>query len=106
MALVKLNWNPKTKELRQFGAVFMGGFVLIGLLKYFWPFERIFVQNKPFGFWMIVSGLLVGAIGLTGTKLALAFYWIWLSIAWIMGNIMSRLIIGAIYFLVFTPMSV
>jgi hypothetical protein len=53
---------------------------------------------------MIVIGLVVGGIGLTGTRLALPLYWIWLSIAWVMGNIMSRVIIAAIYFLVFTPM--
>ena len=92
------------KELRSFGAIFMGGFVLIGLVKYFWPFERILTQNKTVGFWLIILGLVVGAVGLTGTKLALPFYWLWLGIAFVMGNIMSRVIIAAIYFLIFTPM--
>ena len=104
MALVQLNWNPSKKELRSFGAIFMGGFVLIGLVKYFWPFDRIITQNKTAGLWLIGMALVVGAIGLTGTKLALPFYWVWLGIAWIMGNIMSRVIITGIYFLVFTPM--
>ena len=104
MSLIKLNWTPGRKELRSFGAIFLGGFVLIGLLKYFWPFERIFTQNKTVGFWLIVLGVVVGGIGLTGTKLALHFYWLWLGIAFVMVNIMSRIIIAAIYFLVFTPM--
>jgi hypothetical protein len=43
-------------------------------------------------------------IGLTGTKLALPFYWLWLGIAYVMGNIMSRVIITAIYLFIFTPM--
>lgn len=104
MSLVKLNWTPGKKELRSFGAIFMAGIVLIGLVKYFWPFERFLAQDKTFGFWMIAVGLVVGAIGLTGTKLALPFYWLWLGIAFVMGNIMSRVVIAAIYFLVFTPM--
>jgi hypothetical protein len=104
MALVQLNWSPTSKELRQFGATFMGGFVVIGLVKYFWPFERILTQDKTFGLWAIGIGLVVGAIGLTGTKVALPFYWVWLGIAWVMGNIISRIIIAAIYFLIFTPM--
>lgn len=104
MAIVQLNWKPGKKELRSFGAIFLGGFVAIGLVKYFWPFERFITQNKTVGIWMIGIGLVVGAIGLTGTKLALPFYWVWLSIAFVMGNIMSRIIIAAIYFLVFTPM--
>lgn len=104
MSFVRLNWHPKKKELRSFGAVFMAGFVLIGLVKYFWPFERVFTQNKTLGIWLIAIGLIVGAIGLTGTKLALPFYWVWLGIAWVMGNIMSRVIMAGVYFLLFTPM--
>src|SRR5881392_2156559 len=99
MALVKLNWKPTATELRKFGAVFMGGFLAIGLVKYFWPFASVLTQNKTVGLWAIGLALVVGGIGLTGTKLALPFYWIWLSIAWVMGNIISRIIIGAIYFL-------
>lgn len=104
MSLVKLNWHPNKRELRAFGAVFMGGFVIIGLIKYFWPFERIFTKNETFGIWMIGIGIAVGAVGLTGTRLALPFYWVWLGIAYVMGNIISRIIITAIYLLVFTPM--
>lgn len=84
----------------------MGGFVLIGLVKYFWPFERILVKNETFGIWMIGIGIVFGAVGLTGTRLAMPFYWMWLGIAYVMGNIISRIIITAIYFLVFTPMRV
>ena len=104
MSFVKLNWQPKKKDLRSFGGIFLGGFVAIGLIKYFWPFERVFTQNKIVGLWFIATGLIVGAIGLTGTKLALPFYWIWLGIAWLLGNIMSRVVVVALYYLIFTPM--
>ena len=105
MSFVRLNWKPNKKELRSFGAIFMGGFALIGLVKYFWPFERIFTQNKTVALWFIGIGVVVGVIGLIGTKLALPPYWVWLGIAYVMGNIMSRVIVAAIYFLVLTPMS-
>lgn len=103
MPFVKLNWRPGRKELRQFGAIFLGGFVIIGLVKYLWPFERFLTRDETVGFWLIVIGVVVGAIGLTGTRLALPFYWLWLGIAFLMGNIMSRVIITAVYFLIFTP---
>lgn len=106
MSFVKLNWHPKAKDLRSFGGIFLGGFVVIGLIKYFWPFERVFTQNKTVGVWFIGIGVVVGAIGLTGTKLALPFYWIWLGIAWLLGNIMSRVVVAALYYLLFTPMRV
>ena len=104
MALVKLNWHPNAKQLRQFGAVFMTGFVLLGLIKYFWPFERLISRDQQVGTWLIALGITVGAIGLTGTRIALPFYWAWLGIAWVLGNVMSRVVITAVYLLVFTPM--
>lgn len=104
MPFVQLNWKPNRKELRQFGAIFMGGFVLIGLVKYLWPFERLIDKNETLGVWLIGIGIVVGAIGLTGSRLALPLYWAWLGIAFVLGNIMSRVIITLIYFLIFTPM--
>ena len=104
MSLVKLNWRPGARELRQFGAVFLCGFVAIGLVKYFWPFERLISRDETLGSWLIGLGLVVGAIGLTGTRIALPFYWAWLGIAFVLGNVMSRVIITLLYFLLFTPM--
>lgn len=104
MPFVKLNWNPNRRELRMFGAIFMGGFVLIGLVKYLWPFERFISKNETAGFWLIAVGIVVGAIGLTGSRLAMPLYWAWLGIAFVLGNVMSRVIITLIYFLLFTPM--
>jgi hypothetical protein len=104
MSYVRLNWHPSKRELRSFGAIFLGGFVAIGLIKYFWPFERVFTQNKTAGFWFIGIGLVVGAIGVTGTNLSLPFYWAWLGLAWLLGNVMSRVIVTLLYYLLFTPM--
>lgn len=82
----------------------MGGFVLLGLAKYLWPFERFIARDPALGLWLIGIGVVVGAIGLTGLRIALPLYWAWLGIAFVLGNIMSRVIITLIYFLVFTPM--
>lgn len=106
MPFVQLNWKPNRRELRQFGAIFMGGFVLIGLAKYLWPFERFISKNETLGLWLIGIGIVVGAIGLTGSRFALPLYWAWLGIAYVLGNIMSRVIMGAIFYLLFTPMSI
>lgn len=84
----------------------MGGFVLIGLVKYLWPFEWFLNKNETLGLWLIGIGIVVGGIGLTGSRLALPLYWAWLGIAFVLGNIMSRVIITLIYFLLFTPMRV
>ena len=106
MPFVQLNWKPNKKELRQFGAIFMGGFVLIGLAKYVWPFGWLISRDQTLGLWLIGIGLVVGGIGLTGSRLALPLYWAWLGVAFVLGNVMSRVIIAAIYYLLFTPMRV
>lgn len=106
MSLVQLNWNPNKRELRSFGAIFLVGFVIIGLVKMFWPFDVLMSRSETAGYWIIGIGLFVGAVGLTGTRLAMPFYLIWIGIAFVMGNIISRLIVAAMYFLVLTPMRV
>ena len=106
MPLVKLNWTPNKKELRQFGAIFMGGFLLLGAAKYFWPFGWLITRDASLGLWLTGIGLVVGSIGLTGSRVALPFYWAWLGVAFVLGNVMSRVIIALIYFLVFTPMRI
>lgn len=105
MSLVKLNWKPSPKELRQFGAIFGSGFLLIGLVKYFWIWNWLFERNEKLGLIFILIGVVGGAIGLTGTKLALPLYWVWIGIAFVLGNIMSRVVITLIYYVVVTPMS-
>jgi len=105
MSLVKLNWKPSPKELRQFGAIFGSGFLLIGLVKYFWIWNWLFERNEKLGLIFIFIGIVGGAIGLTGTKLALPLYWVWIGIAFVLGNIMSRVVITLIYYGVITPMS-
>jgi hypothetical protein len=103
MPFVKLNWKPTPKQLRQFGVVFLTGFVLIGLVKYFWPFSWGITQDKNTGFYSILIGLIGGALGLTGTVIALPLYYLWMGIAFVIGNIMSRVIIVLVYYGVVTP---
>jgi len=104
MSLVKLNWKPNTKELRQFGAIFMGGLLVLGAAKFFWPFDWLIARDRTLGIWLMGIGAVVGSVGLTGARIAMPFYWGWLSVAFVLGNVMSRLIVALIYFLVFTPM--
>jgi len=95
--MININWNPTPKDLRQFGIAMIVGFGIIGLL-------FLFVLGRPeaapycFGF-----GLVAGVLGLTGSKIALIVYIPWMVIAFVMGNIMSRVLLTLFYFLVFTP---
>ena len=97
MSLVRINWKPDAVELRKFGAVLLVGFVIIGgILK--WRNQDTAAEVC---FWI---GGVVGAVGLTGLVIALPFYWIWMGFAFVMGNVMSRLILTMFYYLMITPM--
>ena len=106
MPFVKLNWKPTPKQLRQFGVVFLTGFLVIGLVKYFWPFSWLIHQDKTFGFYTMLIGVIGGGLGLTGTVVALPLYYLWMGIAFVMGNIMSRVIMVLIYYGVVTPLGI
>ncbi len=98
MSLVQINWKPGATDLRKFGVAMIVGFGIIGLLTQF-------VGHKPvaaygcYGF-----GAAAGALGLTGTRLALPVYWAWMGVAFVMGNIMSRVLLAVFYFGMITPM--
>jgi|KBSMisStaDraftv2_1062788.scaffolds.fasta_scaffold156634_3 hypothetical protein len=104
MSFVQVNWTPNRKEIRTFGAIILGGCVLIGLIKLFWPWNWLFSRSETVGFVFILTGLVIGGIGLTGTRAALPFYWAWLGLAFVLGNIMSRVIITVVYFVIITPL--
>ena len=104
MPFVQLNWKPNPKQLRQFGAIFLVGFVLIGSVKYFWQWEWFIRRDEKVGLIFIIIGLVIGGIGLTGTRLALPFYYLWMGIAFVLGNIMSRVIMALIFYGIVTPL--
>lgn len=106
MSLVKLNWKPTPKQLRQFGVVFLTGFMIIGLVKYFWPFTWLLHQDKDVGFIAMLIGVIGGGLALTGTIVGMPLYYLWMGIAFVMGNIMSRVIIVLIYYGVVTPLAI
>jgi hypothetical protein len=99
MSLVNINWHPDAKELRKFGLTVLIGFAIIGAVFFF--------TGKPISaYYLWGAGVLFGASGLTGTVIALPFYFIWMGFAFIVGNIMSRLIMFLIFFAVVTPLGI
>ena len=104
MSLVAINWNPNKQELRKFGLAMLVGFGLIGLAFMFWPWEWPILRNTnaAIGCWIFAAVACV--LGLTGTRLALGVYVPWMGVAFVMGNIISRVLIITFYYLLITPM--
>jgi hypothetical protein len=98
MSLVKINWHPNREELRKFGLTVLIGFLIIGGV--------FFVKKPATAYWVWGLGVAMGISGLTGLKIALPFYWAWMGIAFVMGNVMSRVFMSAIFACVITPLAI
>ena len=97
MSMVQINWKPDSTELRKFGVSMIVGFAIIGGVLY-WR-DHTSVAYGCFAF-----GAVSGFLGLTGTRAALPIYVAWMAVAFVMGNIVSRLLLALVYYGLFTPM--
>ncbi|MHC4597892.1 MAG: SxtJ family membrane protein [Planctomycetota bacterium] len=96
-----VNWRPGPGDLRKFGAVLLVGFGVLGAAFYFgWPMKGD--SDAATGLW--IAGATLGGLGLSGTKAALPVYWAWMSLAFVMGNVISRVVMILVYIAVVTPM--
>jgi len=98
MAMIDIDWRPEPRELRKFGVVVLVGMGVIGAGFHF------FSDAPEVARWLWIAGAVLGLPALTGTAIALPGYWLWMGIAFVMGNIMSRVLLAAIYFLLVTPL--
>ena len=97
MSLVKINWRPDRKDLRDFGITVFVGFLIVGGI--------LFLRNHVAACWTWGIGTFIGGIGFTGHKIVLPFYWAWMSVAFVMGNIMSHIIMTLVYVAGVTPLA-
>ncbi len=97
MPLVEISWHPDTKALRKFGIVVIIGLGLIGLaFQFYWNRSEAATS-------LYIAGLVLGLPALTGTFIGLPGYWLWMGIAFVLGNIMSRVMLTLVYYLLFLP---
>jgi len=97
MGLVNIDWSPGPRGLRQFGVGVLVGSVAVGGLLY-WR------GHGDAGLGLMCAGGLAAALAFTGTRVALPVYWAWMGLAFVMGHVMTRLLLGVAYFGVITPM--
>lgn len=107
MGVIEINWRPDAEELRRFGGSLLVGFALIGSLAYLYGVHSTgwrdwSVGTLPLALW--TTGAVAGSLGLSGAKIALPVYWAWMGIAFVMGNIVSHLILALFYYGMITPM--
>jgi hypothetical protein len=86
-----------TKHLRSFGGIVGGIFALLGV----WP---VVWRGQPFRLWSLLLGGLLMALGLVWPRSLTPVYRCWMRVGEVLGWINTHLILGAIFYLLFTPM--
>ena len=80
---------------RSFGVVFFVVFLLIGL----WPI----LKGNEIRIWSIVISLIFLILGILNSKMLTPFNKVWFRFGIFLGNFISPIIMGIVFFLVVTP---
>jgi len=91
-----LNYKDiKIGSNRSFGVVFFVVFLLIGL----WPI----LKGNELRIWAIVISLIFLILGILNSKILTPFNKVWFRFGIFLGNFISPIIMGIVFFLVVTP---
>ncbi len=109
MALTQINWSPTPKETRQFALSILVGFTIIAWAV--WLFQGQLQASRAAGAmrwgslpWLWGIPMAVGMLSLLHPLIARPFYLLWMGFAFVMGNLMSYVILGLFYYLIITPL--
>jgi multisubunit Na+/H+ antiporter MnhG subunit len=89
----------ETKHLRSFGLIVGGIFTLIGVWPALW-------RSQPLRLWSCVLGGVLMVLALAWPRSLTQVYRVWMRVGEVLGWINTRLILGMLFYLLFTPMGV
>lgn len=92
-----MNQLVTTKDLRQFGLIVGGVFLVIGL----WPFV---VRSEDPRLWATVMGIALMVLGAVVPQSLKQIHFGWMKIGHVLGTINTRIILGVIFYGLITPM--
>jgi hypothetical protein len=90
--------STRTRDLRKFGLVVGGVFLLLG--------GWFLFRNKPAGPYFLTPGVLLVVFGLVAPRSLKIVYIAWMSLAFTMGLLVSTVVLTIFYFLVITPIGI
>jgi len=87
--------GSERSQLRSFALIVGGGFAIIGL----WP---VLFRGQPVREWALGITIVMAVLGLLAPLLLKPIYKLWMTLGHALGWINSRIILGALFFTVFT----
>jgi len=98
MAVIEINWNPSSRELRQFAGLWLVFFGGLGGFIYYGDSSSVLAAA------MLAAAGVVGLPGLLWPVLMRPIYVAWMVAAFPIGWTVSHLLLGVIFYLVITPL--
>ena len=89
--------KPKIGSNRSFGVVFFIVFLIIS----FWPV----LNGNDIRIWSLVISIIFIILGLINSKILTPLNKLWFKFGIFLGNIISPIVMGVIYFIVVTPIA-
>ena len=99
MTASKTTATPDRQELRKFGFVFATGLVLIFGLFFPWLLE------KPSPSWPWIVAAVFAGSALVLPQILKPVFLLWMKIGHVLGWINTRIILGAVFFIIFAPVA-
>lgn len=106
MSLVKIDWNPDRAGTRKFGIAVFVGFSLIGALS--WLFGGSLAATRATGHmvfgplpWFTLVPAAVLLLSILAPRACRPLYMVWMAVAFVMGTIMSNVLLAFIYWILF-----
>ena len=99
MSLIEIDWNPKNKQLQNFGKIALAASVIISLLLYL--LKGVAIQ------WLLIVvafGFLVFVISMISLKLTKMIYLGMILLTLPIGFVVSFILLAVFYFLLLTPL--
>ena len=87
----------ETQHVRSFGLIVGGIFALIGVWPALW-------RGDPFRLWSLILGGILIALALAWPRSLTRVYRVWMTVGEVLGWINTRIILGMLFYLLFTPM--
>ena len=94
---IKINWTPTRPQLRTFGLTMLAGLAAVGIV-------LAWRRHSPLALAAcLAAGVAVEACVLLAPRAALWLYRAWMALAFVLGWTVGPILMGALYYLVVTP---
>ena len=91
--------TPKIKDLRVFGLIWTG---ILSVVTYY----PVYKSTGDFRLWSLLLGSVFLILSIISPKLLIPFYRIWVKFGEFIGNIISKVILTVVFFILIFPLGI